>query len=80
MNEERAKVRTTHLGQFTRESGNEIAGLLEKAEIVWWYKEPGFLSQIWEHGVRVFVDESRLEEAKTIASEVVARRAKRSSG
>jgi hypothetical protein len=66
---------TVHLGQFTRESANEIAGKLEEAEIAWWYKEPGFFSRIWEYGVRMFVDESRLEEAKGIAAEVVQRRA-----
>ncbi|MPZ69738.1 MAG: hypothetical protein GEU71_09435 [Actinobacteria bacterium] len=66
---------TVHLGQFTRESASEIAGKLEEAEIAWWYKEPGFFSRIWEYGVRMFVDESRLEEAKGIAAEVVQRRA-----
>ncbi len=71
----RDQIRTTHLGQFTRESANEIAGRLEKAEITWWYKEPGFFSRIWEYGVRVFVDEVRLEEARAIAGEVVRRRA-----
>ena len=71
----RDQIRTVHLGQFTRESANEIAGRLEKAEITWWYKEPGFFSRIWEYGVRVFVDEARLEEARAIAGEVVRRRA-----
>lgn len=71
----RKGIRTVHLGQFTRESANEIAGRLEKAEITWWYKEPGFFSRIWEYGVRVFVDEARLEEAGAIAGEVVRRRA-----
>jgi hypothetical protein len=67
----RDDVRTVHLGQFTREHANEIAGLLEDAGIVWWYKAPGFLSQIWEHGVRLFVDRERLDEAKTIAERVL---------
>lgn len=68
-------LRTVHLGQFTRESANEIAGKLEEAEIAWWYKEPGFFSKIWEYGVRMFVDETRLEDSKRIAAEVVQRRA-----
>ncbi len=72
---ERKDLRTVHLGQFTRESANEIAGKLEEAEIAWWYKEPGFFSKIWEHGVRMFVDETRLEDSKKIAAEVVHRRA-----
>lgn len=66
---------TVHLGQFTRETANEIAGRLERAEIAWWYKEPGWLSQVWEFGVRLFVDRARLVEARTIADEVVAERA-----
>ena len=66
-------VRTVHLGQFTHEHANQIAEELERAGIVWWYKAPGFLSQIWEHGVRLFVDRERLEEARTIADRVLAR-------
>jgi hypothetical protein len=68
------KVTTVHLGQFTRETANEIAGELEKAEIVWWYKDPGWLSSLWEFGVRLFVDKKRLAEAEAIAERVVAER------
>jgi len=67
----RADVRTVHLGQYTHEHAEAIAGELEKAGIVWWYKAPGFLSQIWEHGVRLFVDRERLEEARTIVEGVL---------
>ena len=67
-------VTTVHLGQFTRETANEIAGELESAGIVWWYKEPGFLSQVWEYGVRLFVDKERLAEARAIAERVSAER------
>ena len=67
-------ITTVHLGQFTRETANAIAGRLEKAGIVWWYKEPGYLSQVWEFGVRLFVDRDRLEEAQQIAARVTARR------
>jgi hypothetical protein len=65
-------VRTVHLGQFTHEHAEAIAAELEKAGIVWWYKAPGFLSQIWEHGVRLFVDRERLEDSRGIAERVLA--------
>lgn len=64
-------MKTVQLGQFTHEHANEIAGRLEKAEIVWWYKQPGYFSSIWEKGTRLFVDESRLDEARAIAQEVL---------
>ena len=72
-------VTTVHLGQFTRETANEIAGELETAGIVWWYKEPGWLSSLWEPGVRLFVDRTRLPEAKAIAQRIVAARNPRAS-
>lgn len=65
------KVRTVHLGQFTREHANEIAGELEQADIVWWYKQPGFISSVWEHGVRLFVDRDRVDEARAIVDRVL---------
>ena len=64
-------VITVHLGQFTRDHANAIAGRLEEAGIVWWYKEPGSISRIWEHGVRLFVDRDRLAEAQAIAAGVL---------
>ena len=64
-------VRTVHLGQYTHEHAEAIAAELERAGIVWWYKAPGFLSQIWEHGVRLFVDRTRLEDARAIARGVL---------
>jgi hypothetical protein len=67
-------VITVHLGQYTRETANAIAGELEEAEIVWWYKEPGWMASLWEYGVRLFVDKKRLAEAKAIAERVVAQR------
>jgi hypothetical protein len=69
-----ASVTTVHLGQYSRETANAIAGELEQAGIIWWYKEPGWLSQVWEYGVRLFVDKSRLAEAKGIADRIVAAR------
>jgi hypothetical protein len=64
-------VITAHLGQFTRDHANTIAGRLEEAGIVWWYKEPGSISRLWEHGVRLFVDRDRLAEARSIAATVL---------
>ncbi len=64
-------VHTVHLGQYTHEHAEAIAARLEKAEIVWWYKAPGYLSQIWERGVRLFVDRERLEEARSIVRDVL---------
>ena len=65
-------VSTVHLGAYTHEHAEAIAAQLEEAGIVWWYKAPGFLSQIWESSVRLFVDRDRLEEAKAIADRVLA--------
>ncbi len=67
-------ITTVHLGQYTRETANEIAGELEAAGIVWWYKEPGYISQVWEFGVRLFVDRTRLAEAQSIADRITAER------
>ena len=67
------KVSTVYLGQFTWEHANAIAGELERADIVWWYKQPGYISQIWEHGVRLFVDRERLEEAREVAARILGR-------
>jgi hypothetical protein len=39
---------------------------------VWWYKNPGFFSQIWERSVRLFVDKDRLDEAQAIADRILA--------
>lgn len=65
-------VETVHLGQFTDEHANEIAGALEEAGIVWWYKQPAFFSRLWERGTRLFVDKARLEEAQAIAARTLA--------
>ena len=65
-------IHTVHLGAFTHDHAEAIAGELEKAGIVWWYKNPGFFSQIWERSVRLFVDKDRLVEARTIADRVLA--------
>jgi hypothetical protein len=64
-------VGTVYLGQYTWEHANAIAGELEAVGIVWWYKQPGLISQIWEHGIRLFVDRTRVEEARQISERVV---------
>jgi hypothetical protein len=64
-------ITTDYLGQFTDEHANEIAGELEKRGIIWWYKQPGYFSRIWERGTRLFVDSAHLEEARAIAREVL---------
>ena len=64
-------IHTVHLGAYTHAHAEKIAGELEKAGIVWWYKAPGFFSQIWEHSIRLFVDRDRLDEAKAIADRVL---------
>lgn len=64
-------IRTVQLGQFTDEHANEIAGGLEAAGIVWWYKQPGYIASLWEKGTRLFVDDARLEEAQAIARRVL---------
>jgi hypothetical protein len=74
MHDRADRISTVHLGQYTRETANEIAGALEEAGIVWWYKEPGWLSVVWEFGVRLFVDRRRLQEAKAIAARITAER------
>jgi hypothetical protein len=63
-------VRTTYLGEFTHAHADAIAAQLESRGIVWWFKQPGYLSRIWEHGVRLFVDRERLAECERIADEV----------
>jgi hypothetical protein len=65
-------IHTVHLGAYTHAHAEAIAGQLENAGIVWWYKAPGFFSQIWERSVRLFVDRTRLEEARAIADRVLA--------
>lgn len=65
------EVRTIYLGQFTREHAEAIAERFEAASIVWWFKQPGFLSRLWERGIRMFVDRTKLEEARHIAADVL---------
>ena len=69
------RVSTTYLGQFTDEHANEVAKGLEEAGIVWWYKQSGRIVRVLfagDWGTRLFVDSSRLEEAREIAARVTA--------
>jgi hypothetical protein len=65
-------VRTVYLGEFTEDHANGIAEQLEAADVVWWAKEPGFLSGLWEHGIRLFVDRAKLDLAQAIAARVTS--------
>jgi hypothetical protein len=65
-------VTTVHLGRYTREHANRIAERLEERDIVWWYKDPGYFSRVWEYGVRLFVDRDHLEEARKIAAQILS--------
>jgi hypothetical protein len=61
-------VRTVHLGAFAPEHAPLICDALETAGIVWWAKEPGGgISRLWDREVQIFVDRTRLDEARAIA-------------
>ncbi len=68
-------VATVYLGQYTWEQSNAIAEQLEAAGIGWWHKQGGALTR-WlfagDWGVRLFVVEDRLDEARQIAASVTA--------
>jgi hypothetical protein len=64
-------LRTVYLGQFVHENAERIAAALEEAGIAWTYKEFGMLTKLFfagDWGVRLFVDATRVEEARTIVS------------
>ncbi|MDP8936762.1 MAG: DUF2007 domain-containing protein [Actinomycetota bacterium] len=64
---------TVYLGQYTVEQANAIAERLEDAGIGWWHKQAGAISR-WlfagDWGVRLFVVEDRLDDARRIATSV----------
>jgi hypothetical protein len=42
---------------------------LDRAGIVWWAKVPtGWITRLWDHEVQIFVDRTRLEEAREVAT------------
>lgn len=64
---------TVYLGQFTQPNADRIAGELENAGIEWWFKQSGRFAQFifaGDWGVRLFVEESRRDEARTIAEDL----------
>ena len=66
-------MRTAYLGQYTDEVANSIAGELERAEIAWTYKQASWVTRalfIGEWGTRLFVDSSKLDDARRIAERV----------
>ena len=68
-------IRTSYLGQYTDETANAIAGELEAAHIAWTYKQATFITRAFfagEWGTRLFVDATKLDEAKAIAQRVTA--------
>jgi hypothetical protein len=68
---EQKPLRTVYLGQFDHDHAERIAAELEKAEIAWTYKQFGRLTKLFfagDWGVRLFVDGTRIEEAKAIVS------------
>lgn len=65
-------VRTVYLGEYTEAHANQIAEQLEADGVVWWAKEPGFLSSLWEHGIRLFVDRTKVDQAKAVAERVTS--------
>lgn len=67
---------TEYLGQYTDVVANLIVAELEEAGIGWSYKQPGLITRVFfagEWGTRLFVESSRLPEAKSIADRVVQR-------
>jgi hypothetical protein len=64
---------TSYLGQYTDEHAEVIAAQLEEAGIYWWHKKSGRLVRTLfagDWGVRLFVDETKLEQAREIAKKV----------
>ena len=64
------RVSTVYLGQYTEDHAEAIVKALEDAGIVWWQKGAGRIAKVLfagDWGVRLFVDEKRLDEAREIA-------------
>lgn len=66
--------KTVYLGQYTRDDAERIAEVLTRSGITWWHKQSGPIMRVLssaDWGVRLFVEEARLEEARRIAVGVV---------
>ena len=64
-------MRTVYLGQFDHDHAETIAAALEEAGIPWTYKQFGRLTKLFfagDWGVRMFVDASRVEEARALVA------------
>lgn len=58
-----------HLGAFAPERAPLVYDGLDRAGIVWWAKVPtGWITRLWDHEVQIFVDRTRLEEAREVAT------------
>lgn len=75
---------TTYLGQFTDENADRIVDALDAAGIRWHAKSSGaFVRFVFaaDWGVRLFVEDERVDDAWTIAGEIapdgLARRPRR---
>jgi hypothetical protein len=66
------EVRTAHLCACSPIHAAEIGAALDEVGIVWWVKPPtaGFLAFL-DRESNVFVDRTRLEEARAIAASVL---------
>jgi hypothetical protein len=67
-------VKTKYLGQYTDVVANMIAGELEAARIGWFYKQASWITKalfVGEWGTRLFVDETRFDEAQEIAKAMI---------
>lgn len=67
-------VSTVLLGQFTDEHAAELVDRLEAAGIVYWVKRSGALARVLfagDWGTRVFVEETRAEDAAVLARQVL---------
>ncbi len=66
-------VRTVELGQFTDDNADAVAERLDRAGMVWYAKSSGRFGRLLfagDWGVRLFVDQDRLQEARQLAAEV----------
>lgn len=67
-------MRTVYLDQFTDDHAEDIVAALDDAGIVHYQKRSGGFARFifaGEWGVRIFVDEERVDEARRIADRVL---------